>query len=498
MKTKKLFKLVILIITITLLFLSCPFPDAGDGDNRDTPEESTDTVEPFVKEVSPPEGSTDVSISNSIYVTFSEPMNTASAQGAFLLSDGVIPVGGTFTWSGNIMTFDPNSDLSYNTIYYVTITTPARDTSDNHLASEFNCSFTTVKTPLTDAEAVALDKESLQIVFANGDSVSSVTQDLILPTFGLNGTTISWSCDNPSIVSTMGKVVRPATTTEVTLTAIITKRTSSDAKIFVITVLATTGIRLDSLSFDDPKLKHAVLASGKTYVHELTELIAYFKLIASLNGIEQLSNLTSIKMGSNQISELSPLASLTDLTYLDLSSNQISDISPLTGLTKLTDLSLYSNQINTISSLAGLTKLTDLKLYNNQINNVGPLSNLMNLTTLELVNNQIDDVSALSNLTKLTSLDLAVNQITNVNPLASLTNLRSLILANNQIRDVSQLKSLTSLVLLYLSINQIEDVSPLAGLINLEMLFLQSNPEITESSIDVLKAALPDCTIYWP
>ena len=39
------------------------------------------------------------------------------------------------------------------------------------------------------------------------------------------------------------------------------------------------------------------------------------------------TNLTTLRLDSNQISDVSPLASLTNLTYLNLRSNQISDLS---------------------------------------------------------------------------------------------------------------------------------------------------------------------------
>jgi len=39
------------------------------------------------------------------------------------------------------------------------------------------------------------------------------------------------------------------------------------------------------------------------------------------------TNLTMLRLDSNQISDVRPLASLTNLTYLNLRSNQISDVS---------------------------------------------------------------------------------------------------------------------------------------------------------------------------
>jgi len=94
---------------------------------------------------------------------------------------------------------------------------------------------------ITDAQAVAADKASLQITFASGDSASSVTQNLTLPTAGPNGTAISWASSNTGIVSTTGVVTRPATTTDVTLTATISKGSASDTKPFPVSVIQCPG-----------------------------------------------------------------------------------------------------------------------------------------------------------------------------------------------------------------------------------------------------------------
>jgi uncharacterized repeat protein (TIGR02543 family) len=197
--------------------------------------------------------------------------------------------------------------------------------------------------------------------------------------------------------------------------------------------------------------------------------------ITNLQGIENLTNLTSLDLSHNQISDVSPLAKLTKLTDLDLSWNQISDVSPLSRLTKLTELILGDNQISDVSPLANLTNLTELDLSHNQISDVSPLAKLTNLTELELWDNQISDVSPLAKLTKLTTLYLEGNQISDVGPLAKLTNLTDLDLDTNQISDASPLAKLTNLTELELWNNQISDASPLAKLTKLTTLILSGN-----------------------
>ncbi|MHC4322485.1 MAG: leucine-rich repeat domain-containing protein, partial [Planctomycetota bacterium] len=82
-----------------------------------------------------------------------------------------------------------------------------------------------------------------------------------------------------------------------------------------------------------------------------------------------LTSLTGLSLGKNQISDISALTSLTNLTLLRLHYNQISDISVLAGMTKLAYLELsYNYQISDISVLAGKTDLTFLGLKGNPLN----------------------------------------------------------------------------------------------------------------------------------
>lgn len=87
---------------------------------------------------------------------------------------------------------------------------------------------------MSDAEAVAADKESLttiSITFSGSDTADNVTGDLILPTAGESGTTISWNSDDTEVISNTGEVTRPSNSqgdVTVTLTATISKGGESD------------------------------------------------------------------------------------------------------------------------------------------------------------------------------------------------------------------------------------------------------------------------------
>jgi Leucine-rich repeat (LRR) protein len=207
----------------------------------------------------------------------------------------------------------------------------------------------------------------------------------------------------------------------------------------------------------------------------LTKLWLGNNQISDVSAIAHLTNLTELWLDNNQISEVSAIANLTNLTELYLSNNQISEVSAIANLTNLTTLSLHNNQISDVSAIANLTNLTELWLDNNQISDVSAIANLTNLTVLSLHNNQISDVSAIANLTNLTELGLSNNQISDVSAIANLTNLTVLSLHNIQISDVSAIANLTNLTTLYLSNNQISDVSAIAHLTNLTKLGLSNN-----------------------
>ncbi|BAU27769.1 alpha-tubulin suppressor-like RCC1 family protein [Aneurinibacillus soli] len=93
---------------------------------------------------------------------------------------------------------------------------------------------------MTDADAVAGAKTALDIGYAQGDSASGVTQNVILPSTGVNGTVISWSSSNPAILASDGTVQRPEYSTgdaTVTVTATITKNGVTDTKTFGVKVI---------------------------------------------------------------------------------------------------------------------------------------------------------------------------------------------------------------------------------------------------------------------
>jgi len=92
-----------------------------------------------------------------------------------------------------------------------------------------------------DEAAVAADREALRIKYASGDSEDHVTRPVALASSGRNGSTITWSSDNPDIIDDSGDVTRPDSEEGdvlVTLTATIAKGAAAATRSFELTVLA--------------------------------------------------------------------------------------------------------------------------------------------------------------------------------------------------------------------------------------------------------------------
>ncbi|MDD4308492.1 MAG: Ig-like domain-containing protein [Thermoplasmata archaeon] len=91
-----------------------------------------DTVPPQVVSNSPASGATGVAIGTNVVVVFTEAMNKVNTQGAF---SSVPAIAGAFTWNAgsDTMTFNPTSDLAYNTLYTFTILVAATDLAGNTL-----------------------------------------------------------------------------------------------------------------------------------------------------------------------------------------------------------------------------------------------------------------------------------------------------------------------------------------------------------------------------
>jgi internalin A len=106
-----------------------------------------------------------------------------------------------------------------------------------------------------------------------------------------------------------------------------------------------------------------------------------------------------------------------------------------------------------------------------------------------------DDIANIGALKQLSNLSLSDNNLTDISPLSELTQLTFLQISNNKISDLSPLRGLTKLKTLYVDGNPATDFTPLYALTNLRTLSMK-NVTITQSQLEELQEALPNCSIY--
>ena len=155
-----------------------------------------DTTPPTVSGNTPT--GTNEPINTKITVTFNETMNKSSAQSAFSISPYI---SGSFSWSGNVMTYTP-ANLAYNQMYNVTVGTDAMDQAGNNLSAPYEWNFTTTGPDLTQPTVIGNSPTGTNVPvtakiivnFSEEMNHSSVESSF----FTINATTgsFSWSGNN--------------------------------------------------------------------------------------------------------------------------------------------------------------------------------------------------------------------------------------------------------------------------------------------------------------
>lgn len=126
------------VLAGAIFLVSC-----GGGDDGVKP----DTTPPTVTGTYPTNGAINVRVDTVITARFSENMQAASINDTTFVVQGVT---GTVSYADRIATFTPDSDLSSNTVYTVTITTGAKDVAGNALKANYIWDFTTATIVMTN------------------------------------------------------------------------------------------------------------------------------------------------------------------------------------------------------------------------------------------------------------------------------------------------------------------------------------------------------------
>ncbi|MEC1639559.1 cohesin domain-containing protein [Schinkia azotoformans] len=161
--------------------------------------------------------------------------------------------GATITWNSDtpsVIRNDGTVTRPANSAGDASVTLTATITKGNETTTKVFV-VKVLKQSQTDVEAVTNAKAALEIGYATGDSVNAVTQDVTLASTGVDGTTITWNSDTPSVIGNDGTVTRPANSAgdaSVTLTATITKGTETTTKVFVVKVLKQSQTDAEAVS----------------------------------------------------------------------------------------------------------------------------------------------------------------------------------------------------------------------------------------------------------
>jgi hypothetical protein len=193
-----------------------------------------DTTRPTVTGTIHTNGQTNVPINTKVGVTFSEAMDPLTVTNVtFTLNRGPKPIKGIITYSNVSAVFIPASDLDYNTVYTVMITTGVKDLAGNALANNYTLSWTTGE--VLDTIAPTVDSTSptnLATEVATNSAITAIFSEMLDP---LTVTNITFSLR-------LGTAPISGTVTYAGVTATFTP-SNSLASGTVYTVIITTVVR---------------------------------------------------------------------------------------------------------------------------------------------------------------------------------------------------------------------------------------------------------------
>lgn len=163
---------------------------AGCSDS-DTPTGPGDTVAPTVSSTNPTNGATGVAV---ITASFSEAMSSATITTVTftVVGPGATPVAGTVAYNTTTRTaqFTPTAPLALGTAYTATVTTGAKDSAGNSLASNHVWNFATSATASVQG-AVALGGADAFVVLA-GSTVTNTNATALTGDMGVSpGTAVT-------------------------------------------------------------------------------------------------------------------------------------------------------------------------------------------------------------------------------------------------------------------------------------------------------------------
>ncbi|GGD48647.1 leucine-rich repeat domain-containing protein [Lacimicrobium alkaliphilum] len=154
-------------------------------------------------------------------------------------------------------------------------------------------------------------------------------------------------------------------------------------------------VPVTNLVFADENLSSCIRQRGSDAM-DITSIRCHSK-VASMEGIAQLPNLTSITLYYiDNGAALSELAELSNLTDLSLENTSLSTLASLPTLDALTTLEVDSSQLVSLNSLATMPNVTRLEIdYNSALVNWNGIDKLPKLKYIDAYgNSSLEDISA--------------------------------------------------------------------------------------------------------
>lgn len=129
-----------------VLFLAGLLAGCGSGSEDGLLPDANDDTAPTVQSTIPSDDATGVMINRKVVITFNEPMRSSSITNAGTITlegpGGAVAGEVTYNVINHMAVFTPDANLEAG-LHIATITTAARDVSDNALAAPVTWSFTT-------------------------------------------------------------------------------------------------------------------------------------------------------------------------------------------------------------------------------------------------------------------------------------------------------------------------------------------------------------------
>lgn len=354
------------------------------------------------------------------------------------------------------------------------------------------------------------------------DGTGALSRAFTVADFGADVVSITWDWGDGSDPETSTSMTANHDYSQAGTYTVTLLITTSQGDVFQQTieiVVASNDVLVTDMIFEDEGLKACVLDQALEYqkASEFLHLNCHYGNVHTLNDLVNFPNMKGIYMIGNYFSDLSVLASLTQLETLRIGSENITDISVISGLTQLKNLRLFSSKIASIDAIAELSNLTLLSLQTDFLDDLSALANLSklehltfnakginelnilvgknNLKTLSihLEESTVDDIAFLEDFTQLTHLRLYGFANENFNSIQALENIKSLGTDNDDFTDFSPIGKLVNLESLYIESSSLSSLDGISNLSKLNRLDLRAKEIVDVTAL----ANLSELTELW-